>query len=238
MIRRTGNDIRDMFTSIAARYDLANRLISLGMDRCWRQEVLRQVALLPGDRVLDLCCGTGDLTVAIGRRLGGSGRVMGVDFSAEMLRYAQAKAERAFPSDPGRCQFTVGEASSLPFPDDCFSVVTVAFGLRNVDDLSACLAEAYRVLSVGGMFISLELFPGTSSGLRRAADLYTSNVAPLIGGLVTGNREAYKYLADSISAFLTPEQLCSCMCAAGFSSVRRLPAFLDLVYLHQGRKRC
>jgi len=222
--------IRAMFDRVAPRYDLLNHLLSFQLDRLWRRRAARRLAtyVAPGDRVLDACCGTGDLSLAILRTTGA--KVIGLDFSWPMLERARQKAE----GEQGGA-WVQGDALCLPFPDGCFSAVTMAFGFRNLADYAQGLREALRVLRPGGVLAILEFSEPPNCCLRRFYGFYSHRLLPKIGGWISGAREAYQYLPASIARFPRAEELAAQMVSAGFVDVGFERFHGGIVALHTGR---
>jgi demethylmenaquinone methyltransferase/2-methoxy-6-polyprenyl-1,4-benzoquinol methylase len=218
--------VRRMFTAIAPRYDLANRLLSGGRDRAWRRVAARALALTPAELALDLACGTGDLAVALAR---GGGQVVGVDFTHAMLRHAAARQQ------PGRLLLAGGDALRLPFPDATFHVAGVAFGVRNFADFPAGLCELARVLRPGGRLGILE-FSRPTGPLAPLARLYLDRVMPRLGRLISGREGPYDYLADSIRAWPLPAELARLLAAAGFVQVSWRSFTGSVAVLHLARR--
>ncbi len=196
--------VRELFNSIAGRYDLVNRLTTLGLDKRWRRKAC-EIALAYMDvkkpRVLDVACGTGDMIRCMMKRLekrGVPARFYGLDCSERMLEIAKKKVPFA--------ELKVGNAEEIPFPDGSFDLVSVAFGLRNFSEREKAISEIHRVLKQGGILLLLE-FSRNESFLGKLAWSYTRSVVPIIGGILTGNREAYNHLWRSIEAFPSPEEL-------------------------------
>lgn len=216
-----GPQVRAMFDAIAPRYDALNALLSLGIDRGWRaQAVAAALADRPSD-VLDVATGTADLAIAL-RRAAPAARVVGVDFSEAMLRVGRAKAAKLGVD----VRLDVGDGTALPYPDDTFDAVTIAYGLRNFADVDAGLREFARVLRPGGRLVVLEFPPPPQGAFGRAFRLYFTRVVPWLGGLVSGRRAAYAYLPASVMAFPAPDALAERMRFAGFRDVRyRLQTF-------------
>jgi demethylmenaquinone methyltransferase/2-methoxy-6-polyprenyl-1,4-benzoquinol methylase len=205
--------VRRMFTAIAPRYDLLNHLLSLNVDRRWRRTAVRRLGweARPDGTYLDLCSGTMDLAAALARAPGFRGRVVGADFVVPMLARGRGKAARVAP---------VGaDALALPFPDASFDGAMCAFGVRNLADLDAGLAEAARVLRPGARFVVLEFATPRFAPLRWAYLFYFQRVLPAIGRAVSKHRDAYTYLPESVRAFPAPETLAGRLAAAGFSQV-------------------
>lgn len=190
--------VRTMFGAIAAGYDRTNSVLSGGMHHLWRNKAIALLAAEPDASVLDCCCGTGDLSFAVARKLGQQGRVTGTDFTPEMVELARLKA--AGIQTAAATSFQTADATDLPFEDDSFDAATVSFGIRNVVDPVAGLAEMRRVVRPGGRVLVLEF--GQPSGLYGALfRFYSRHVMPLIGGLMTGNRAAYEYLPRTSAHF-------------------------------------
>ena len=196
--------VRELFNSIAERYDMVNRLTTLGLDKSWRRKAC-EIALTYMDvekpQILDVACGTGDMIRCMRKRLekrGLSATFHGLDCSERMLEIAREKVPFA--------QLKVGNAEDIPFPDESFDLVSVAFGLRNFSDREKAIVEIHRVLKRDGILLLLE-FSRNESFLGKLAWFYTKGVVPVIGGLLTGNREAYNHLWRSIEAFPLPEEL-------------------------------
>lgn len=207
--------VRGMFDGIAGRYDLLNRLLSLGLDRRWRSEAVELgLAGSPAD-VLDVATGTGDLAFELARKAPAS-RITGLDFSAGMLALAREKnAARG-----GHVEFVEGDAQRLPFPAESFDLVTIAYGLRNLEEPARGLAEFARVLRPGGRLVVLEFPPPPGGIFGSLVRFWFRHVLPTVGGLVSGSRAAYTYLPESVEGFLTPRDLTTLLLQAGFSSVR------------------
>jgi demethylmenaquinone methyltransferase/2-methoxy-6-polyprenyl-1,4-benzoquinol methylase len=225
-------EVRDMFASIARRYDTANEVLSLGVHKGWRRATVRIAQARPGQRVLDCASGTGDLALEFKRAVGPSGEVIGTDFCAEMLAAGPAKAARAGLE----VQFAVADALALPYPDGRFDVASIAFGIRNVDDPVRCLRELARVVRPGGAVVVLEFGQprGPFGALFRA---YSRGVMPVVGGLLTGNRAAYEYLPRTAAAFPAGERFLDLMRDAGsFTAVEAHPLTFGTAFVYRGLK--
>jgi demethylmenaquinone methyltransferase/2-methoxy-6-polyprenyl-1,4-benzoquinol methylase len=220
-----------MFDRIVPRYDLMNRLMTGGRDVAWRRLAVREV-LRGRDpaalRVLDVATGTGDLAIAL--RDAGAGEVVGLDFSAPMLAEARRKEASGFALE--HIEWIEGDAVALPFPAASFDAVTVGFGLRNMPSYPGALREMARVLRPGGVLVCLETTPLAVPVLQRLFDWSFSHLLPLIGGIISGDRDAYGYLPASAAAFPAAEELGRMMLAAGFSKVRYLRLGAGSVALH------
>jgi demethylmenaquinone methyltransferase/2-methoxy-6-polyprenyl-1,4-benzoquinol methylase len=220
-----------MFDAIAHRYDLLNRLTSLGLDQRWRRRAVDALALPAGARVLDLATGTGDLALAILARRPDS-RVWGLDPSAEMLVRCGAKAARGGVAD--RLALVRGDATALPWPDASFDGVTIAFGIRNVPDRPRALAEMARVTRPGGRVVVLELGEPRSGALAALARLHIRQVVPRLGGWLSGRAE-YRYLQTSIAGFPAADEFAATIAAAGIGEVEVTPLSFGVCNLYAGR---
>jgi demethylmenaquinone methyltransferase / 2-methoxy-6-polyprenyl-1,4-benzoquinol methylase len=241
-----GLAVRDMFSRVAPRYDLLNHLLSMQLDRLWRRRVARRVRTIlqrSDARVLDLCCGTGDLAFSLRRAPGTRAQIIGADFSHAMLVRARAKslsgdsgrARRAVPLQDALPVFEA-DALRMPFADAAFDLVTTAFGFRNLANYEDGLREIYRVLRPGGTLAILEFTeppPGVLGDLYR---WYFRNVLPRIGALLSGDRAAYSYLPASVSRFFRPAELAGLMGAVGYQGGEFKVWTLGTVALHVGVK--
>ncbi len=228
--------VREMFGRIAPRYDFLNHLLSLELDRVWRRRVARRfghVLERADARVLDLCCGTGDLMLALGRT--GDATVFGSDFAHPMLVRAMEKLGR---SNRGVVATPCAEADALrlPFADQCFDLVTVAFGFRNLANYDRGLGEMQRVLRRGGELGILEFAEPGRGWLGALYRLYFTKVVPRLGGAISGSAAAYSYLPSSVARFPVPEELAAMMSAAGFEDIRFERWTLGSVALHTARR--
>ena len=206
-----------MFDAIADRYDLLNRVMSLGKDRAWRRRTAR--ALDAPTRVLDLATGTGDLAIEVARHYPHA-KIVGLDPSEGMLAIGRRKIERMGLS--ARIDFVQGDAQKMPFPDGSFDAITMAFGIRNVPDRAAALAEMARVAVPGARVAILELTEPRGFGLAAVARLHVHWIVPMLGALISGSRE-YAYLSRSIAAFPSPERFVQVAGGAGLLPVERVP---------------
>jgi demethylmenaquinone methyltransferase/2-methoxy-6-polyprenyl-1,4-benzoquinol methylase len=220
--------VRDMFAKISPRYDLLNHLLSGNIDKRWRRNVVSKLRpLLAADaQVLDVACGTGDLSIALFENIGI--RVTGIDFCRPML-------ERAARKQP-RIEFVEGDALRLPFRDAAFNAVTIAFGLRNLSSVEEGLGELRRVLKPNGWAAILEFSRPVVPGFRSLAAAYCTRLLPRIGGLISGSRSAYEYLPDSVSRFPDQQTLLNMMTAAGFADVEFENLTGGVAALHTGRR--
>jgi demethylmenaquinone methyltransferase/2-methoxy-6-polyprenyl-1,4-benzoquinol methylase len=219
-----------MFDRIAGVYDLMNTAMTAGLHHRWRERAADRAELEPGDRAFDVCCGTGDLALALAPRVGPVGAVIGSDFSEPMLELARRKAaERGV----GNVTFEWADALELPYDDARFDAVTVGFGVRNLADLDAGLAEMARVLRPGGRLVILEITQPRRPPLSSFYSLWFDRLVPLLGSLA-GDREAYTYLPESVKRFPPPEGLAAAMDAAGFARIRYTVLAGGIIAIHSG----
>ncbi|MDR3422335.1 MAG: bifunctional demethylmenaquinone methyltransferase/2-methoxy-6-polyprenyl-1,4-benzoquinol methylase UbiE [Xanthobacteraceae bacterium] len=233
--------VDDVFHSVARRYDLMNDLMSFGLHRAWKDALVTAVDP-PKNRpfaLLDIAGGTGDVALRVIEAGGEATRATVCDINLDMLavgreraasRTSRARGERI----EGRIAFIEGNAEKLPFPDRSFDAATIAFGIRNVPRIEAALAEAFRVLKIGGRFLCLEFSVVTMPGLDRLYDLYSFNVIPALGRVVVGDAESYRYLVESIRRFPKPQDFAAMMRAAGFARVSFRAMSGGIVALHSG----
>lgn len=223
--------VRAMFAEIAPRYDFLNHALSLNIDKRWRRLVIKRVAdrlQLPDALALDLCCGTADLSL----ELGALAPTFGVDFCHPMLQIGIKKVRRAALP----IELIEGDALNVPFADSMFDVVTVAFGLRNVDEPQSGLREIYRLLKPGGRCVVLEFSHPQLPVFRNLFHFYFTRLLPRIGKAVSGSSFAYQYLPDSVQAFPGQKELAALMQTVGFSDVRYYNLFGGVASLHRGDK--
>jgi len=226
--------IAGMFDAIAPRYDLLNRVLSGGLDARWRRRAIASLELRGGEAVLDLCSGTADLAIAAACARPAAARVVGVDFSGEMLRRGASKlAARGLDS---RIRLVQGDACRIPLAAASADAAMVAFGIRNVQRPEESFAEVLRVLRPGGRFTILEFGLPRLPGVRQAYLAYFRHVLPRIGGLVSGHASAYAYLPASVGTFPEPAILMSQLRRIGFSGVTAVPLTFGIVYLYSATK--
>lgn len=215
--------VQRMFGAIAHRYDLNNRIHSLGRDQSWRRKAVWLCGVRPTDHVLDAACGTGDLAEAFAAA--GAASVVGVDFTVEMLKIARRKAARTRrPPGTTNPRYTLADVTRLPFADASFDIVSIAFGIRNVAEPDRVLGEFHRMLRPAGRLIILEFSQPTNRLLRAVNGVYCEHIMPFTAALIAGDRcGAYRYLPKSIAAFADREQLLAMMLDAGFVSITQHP---------------
>ena len=208
--------VRGMFDRIAWRYDLVNTVLSAGTDQLWRRAAAAATEVAPGGAALDVACGTGALTRALARRVGPGGRVVGMDFSEGMLDGARRRS-------PGMT-WVQGDALELPFGDAEFDAATIAFGLRNLADPTRGLAEMARVVRPGGRMVVLEFLRPPAGPVGRAYRVYLTRVLPVLGGRVSGDAAAYRYLSETVDSYLAADQMTDLARGAGWKepTLRRL----------------
>jgi demethylmenaquinone methyltransferase/2-methoxy-6-polyprenyl-1,4-benzoquinol methylase len=223
---RDASQVRAMFDRIASGYDRANTVLSLGRDRAWRRRAADAAAPPVGGAALDVACGTGQLTLELRNRVGPRGRVVGLDFSDHMLKVARS----AHPS----IEWVHGDATAVPFDSASFDVATTAFGLRNLAFPEKGLSEMRRVVRSGGRTVVLEFLRPPHGLVGRGYEMYLRHALPLLGGWFAGDREAYRYLSDTVDSYLTGEQLLELAGRSGWESVQLLRLNFGTVGLVRG----
>ena len=223
--------VRQHFNSVARHYDLMNTLLSFGIHYAWKRTAVRMLKLVPGDRVLDVCGGTGDLAILAASAVGPAGRVIVYDINRAMIRAGMRKTINTTLA--GRLQHVQGNAESICFPDRYFEATMVGFGIRNVTHMKKGFEEMYRVLKPGGKMMCLEFSKPTSPFFRLLYDFYSFRIMPFLGELVVGSRKAYTHLPESIRMFPLPNELSDLLGKIGFSRVtyRRLTNGIAVVHL-------
>ncbi len=220
-------EVRGMFDRIAGVYDLMNSTMTAGLHHEWRRRAVERARVGPGSDALDICCGTGDLALELRRAIGPDGRVVGSDFSEQMLDLARAKSgTQGLP-----VEFGWADALSLPYGDESFDAVTVGFGARNLADLDAGLAEMGRVLRPGGRVVILEITRPRREPLASFYGFWFDRLVPLLGS-IAGDSDAYAYLPESVRSFPEPRELAARMDAAGFSEIRWLLLAGGIIAIH------
>lgn len=226
--------VADVFDSVAARYDVMNDLMSLGIHRLWKRLTIERAGVRPGHSVLDIAGGTGDLTLKFSRLVGPRGRVVLADINESMLRVGRDKL--LDQGVGGNVEYVQANAECLPFPDNSFDCITIAFGLRNVTDKDAALRSMARALKPGGRLLVLEFSQPPSALLSKVYDEYSFRLLPRMGELVANDAESYRYLAESIRMHPDQETLKEMMEAAGLERVEYTNLTGGIVALHRGIK--
>ncbi|MEF3308259.1 demethylmenaquinone methyltransferase [Paenibacillus sp. GYB004] len=226
--------VHSVFESIAPKYDLMNDLISFRRHKAWRKYTMKQMDVRPGQTALDVCCGTCDWTVDLAEA-SGSGRIVGLDFSKNMLDFGERKIASLKRDD--QIELVHGNAMELPFDDNTFDYATIGFALRNVPDLEQVLREMRRVVKPGGLVVSLELSKPTWQPFKSIYYFYFQKVMPLIGKLIAKKYEQYKWLPESLVHFPDYYQLAGIFRKIGLDDIRVKPFFLGVAALHIGVKR-
>lgn len=234
-VDKSGDKVRDMFAQIAPRYDLMNHLLSLGIDIRWRKKVVAKLRLDQDAPILDCCTGTGDLALMLAKKVNGRVEVIGSDFCEEMLHFARQKHQSGSPNFP--VKFIEADSQSLPFDSNTFQAVTVAFGLRNVQDTDKGISELVRVCRPGGQVAVLEFSKPTAFGLKQLYQFYFERVLPRLGQSIAKNdHSAYKYLPSSVVEFPCGQELADRMTSHGLINVRFFPFTFGVATLYLGDK--
>ncbi|MFN7914643.1 MAG: bifunctional demethylmenaquinone methyltransferase/2-methoxy-6-polyprenyl-1,4-benzoquinol methylase UbiE [Vicinamibacterales bacterium] len=233
-LNKSPEKIAGMFDAIAGNYDFLNHLLSAGIDKRWRRKAIRSLQLTGREQVLDLCTGTADLAIAALDAKPGAAQVLGVDFAGAMLRVGLEKSRsRALEQ---RLTLVRGDAANIPAASGAVDAVTVAFGIRNVQNTQKACDEIFRVLNAGGRLAVLEFAIPTTPGVRAAYLWYFNHVLPLIGKVVSRHNAAYGYLPASVGAFATPGEFVTILRQSGFSEIKADPLTFGIVYLYTARK--
>ena len=226
--------VQKMFNSIAKRYDLMNSLMTFALDRRWRRFVVLRSEIKEGGRALDICCGTGMLALELAKTVGKKGSVIGLDFSEEMLKIAQKKLSNAPYTDT--VEFLQGDAMNLPFEDDSFDTVTVAWGLRNVPELDRVISEMQRVVKPGKKILSLDMAKPSAPVFKQVYWLYFQKLVPFMGKIWAGKQSAYNYLYGSSLNFPHQERLTEMFAEAGLKETKYSDLAGGVVAVVEGRK--
>ena len=226
--------VANVFHSVAAKYDIMNDVMSLGIHRLWKRFTLDCSGVRPGQHVLDLAGGTGDIAALFSRRVGANGKVVLADINESMLNVGRDKLR-----DLGlisNIEFVQANAEALPFADNSFDIISIGFGLRNVTDKAAALKSMFRVLKPGGRLLVLEFSKPEQQWLSKVYDMYSFKLLPVMGQLIANDKESYQYLAESIRMHPDQETLKTMMAEAGFAEVSYHNLTGGIVALHRGFK--
>ena len=226
--------VAGVFHSVAAKYDIMNDVMSFGIHRMWKRFTIESAGARPGMKVLDLAGGTGDLTAKFSRIVGDTGQVILADINDSMLKVGREKLRDK--GIVGNVDYVQANAEALPFPDNHFDIITIAFGLRNVTNKDAAIASMLRVLKPGGKLLVLEFSKPQHEIMRKVYDLYSFKVLPKMGSLITQDADSYEYLAESIRMHPDQETLKQMMETAGFEQVNYTNMTDGIVALHKGYK--
>jgi demethylmenaquinone methyltransferase/2-methoxy-6-polyprenyl-1,4-benzoquinol methylase len=224
--------VGELFASIATRYDLINDIQSFGMHRLWKRRVLRLAQVRPGERALDLCCGTGDLALALAKQ---GAIVTGLDFSEPMLQVAREKSK--FKIQNSKIDFVCGDAQRIPFPNDTFDILTIGYGLRNLSDLDAGLRDMLRVTKPGGRLVALEFAKPDNSAWRAIYFGYLKIFLPIFGKIFCGNAAAYAYILESLKHYPAQQAVAAKMRELGWQNVRVINLMGGIMSIHYAEKR-
>jgi demethylmenaquinone methyltransferase/2-methoxy-6-polyprenyl-1,4-benzoquinol methylase len=225
--------VHGVFTSVASKYDIMNDVMSVGIHRIWKNAMMDWLAPRAGQRLLDVAGGTGDIAFRFLKRAGQAHATV-LDMTESMLVEGRKRAEAEAMA--GNLDWVVGDAMALPFADNTFDVYTISFGIRNVTRIPDALSEAYRVLRPGGRLMVLEFSQLPNPGLQAAYDAYSFNVIPGMGKMITGDRDSYQYLVESIRKFPDQETFATMIRAAGFENVAYRNLSFGIAALHSGWK--
>jgi demethylmenaquinone methyltransferase/2-methoxy-6-polyprenyl-1,4-benzoquinol methylase len=233
--------VGELFASIAGRYDLINDIQSFGLHRAWKRRVVRLARVQPGERALDLCCGTGDLALALAKR---GAEVTGLDFSEAMLRVAREKslrlrsasAQSAVHDPKSEVEFVCGDAQRIPFADETFDVLTIGYGLRNLADLDAGLRDMWRVTRPGGRLLALEFGKPDNSVWRAIYFGYLKLLLPVFGRIFCGNAAAYGYIVESLKHYPAQQAVAERMRAPGWRNVQVINLMGGIMSIHCAEK--
>ena len=226
--------VQGVFSSVASKYDVMNDLMSMGIHRVWKDAMMDWLAPRPGQHLLDVAGGTGDVSFRFLNRAGDTARATVLDLTEPMLIEGQKRAEAANMAH--QLDWIVGDAMALPFEANSFDVYTISFGIRNVTRIEDALSEAFRVLRPGGRLMVLEFSQIPNDLMQKVYDLYSFNVIPQMGKVVTGDRDSYQYLVESIRRFPDQDRFADMILAAGFDLVKYRNLSMGIAALHSGWK--
>jgi len=228
------NWVRDHFDTVAQKYDVMNTLLSFGIHYLWKRKAIRLLGLRPGDRVIDVCGGTGDLSILAVKKVHPSGKVVLYDINRLMMETGKGKSSNRASRE--KILYVQGDAEKLSFGSQRFDAAMVGFGIRNLTHMENGLREMYRLLKPGGRFMCLEFSEPTNPFFRRLYDFYSFKIMPLLGALLVGSRQAYTYLPESIRMFLSPQKLSPILEEIGFSQVTYRKLTNGIAVIHLGLK--
>ncbi|QIZ77977.1 bifunctional demethylmenaquinone methyltransferase/2-methoxy-6-polyprenyl-1,4-benzoquinol methylase UbiE [Ferrimonas lipolytica] len=226
--------VAEVFHSVASKYDLMNDVMSFGVHRYWKRFTIECAAVRPGMRILDLAGGTGDLTAKFSHLVGETGEVVLADINESMLKVGRAKLQDR--GIVGNVNYVQANAEALPFPDNHFDVITIAFGLRNVTDKAKALRSMQRILKPGGKLLVLEFSKPQNAAMQKAYDFYSFQIIPRMGSMIAGDAESYRYLSESIRMHPDQETLKEMMIESGFDQADYINMTNGVVALHRGYK--
>ncbi|MEZ4525446.1 MAG: bifunctional demethylmenaquinone methyltransferase/2-methoxy-6-polyprenyl-1,4-benzoquinol methylase UbiE [Desulfobacterales bacterium] len=226
--------VRRHFNSVAAKYDMMNTLLSMGIHYLWKYQGIQMIGLKPGDKVLDVCGGTGDLSILADKKTGPSGKVILYDINWEMMKAGREKSSSAFHRK--RIAYVQGDAEQICFPDNTFDAVMVGFAIRNITHMKQAFREMHRVLKPGGRFLCLEFSKPIWPWFRFLYDFYSFHIMPFLGELIVGSKTAYTCLPETIRLFLLPDELSEVFRETGFSEVNFSLLTNGIAVAHTGRK--
>lgn len=231
--KNTAPEDKELFGRIARNYDFLNHLLSFNIDQAWRRKLVRSAGARPGERILDVCVGTGDIAIRFAQS-NRAGQIVGIDLTDEMLRIARRKIRMERAGTP--IKLLKGDGLNLPFPDCSFDVVSIGFGLRNLGHHRKAISEMVRVLKPGGRLLILEFSPPQNNLFGRVYGLYLNTVIRALGGIVSGSAEAYGHLSTSIANFPKPEEVVELMKAQGLGELRSERLNGGIAYIYRGEK--
>lgn len=226
--------VQNIFSSIAEKYDILNTVLTLNIDRLWRKKAINMLNINRNHKVLDLCCGTGQMVYYACKKVGKDTEVIGLDFNKDMLNVGYKRLNESIENY--KFELLQGDAQALPFGDSSFDRVTIAFGLRNIPDKSKALSEIYRVLKPGGKAVCLELSMPQIPVFKQIYGVYFNYMLPVIGYLGTGSKDAYFYLRDSVNSFMTKDELYLSFKTIGFKNAGYKSLSGGISSIHYGSK--
>jgi len=226
--------VHNVFSSVASKYDIMNDAMSFGIHRLWKEAMMDWLAPKPGQHLLDVAGGTGDIAFRFNQRAENKARATVLDMTESMLIEGQKRPEAAEMNE--RLQWVVGDAMALPFPDNSFDVYTISFGIRNVTRVSDAISEAYRVVKPGGRFMVLEFSAIPNPAMQWAYDRYSFNVIPTMGQIIANDRDSYQYLVESIRKFPDQDTFLQMVKDAGFENAKYRNLTMGIACLHSGWK--